>query len=281
MSERTARTEQVKDVERPLLDHVLELARRVRRVLVFLLSFFLFFFAFGYTTIQVGNYVIPVPYPSLFDSFSVIMVRWIIYHVLPPGLKLINLNPLDPMIASAYFSFFLAVFFSIPVIIREAWAFISPGLYEHERRLFKRVIVPALLLYAGGAAFAYFVIIPLMMKFVLIFTNELGVEPTLSLRAFATTVITMMAVTGLAFEYPLAMAIATYLGLVKAKTWFENWRWGVMGAFIIAWAISPGTTGGVIETTIGLILSALYFVGAYAAKAVERRKGRENRQLKR
>jgi sec-independent protein translocase protein TatC len=274
----TERTELRRDEERPLLEHIIELARRVRRILVVLFVVFLFFFAFGYTTVQVGSYAIPVPIPDMFDSISVKFVRFLIHSLLPPGLKLINLNPLDPLIASAYFSLFIAIFVSLPVIFREMWAFIAPGLYEHEKKFVKYTVVPGLVLYAAGALFAYFVIIPLMMEFVLIYTNALGVEPTLSLGSFANTIISMMTVTGLAFEYPLVMSVLTYLGMVKAKTWMDNWRWGVMGAFIIAWVISPGTGGGVIETTIGVTLSALYIAGAYAAKVVEKRKARAQKR---
>jgi Sec-independent protein translocase TatC len=84
-------------------------------------------------------------------------------------------------------------------------------------------------------------------------------------------------VTVLYYEYPLVMASLTYIKVVKADSWKKNWRWGVMGAFIIAWIISPGTTGGVIETTIGVILSVLYFVGVVSAKIIEKRSFRNTK----
>jgi Sec-independent protein translocase TatC len=276
----TERTELRKDEERPLLAHIAELAMRLRRGLISLFLAFIIFFAFGYTTINIDGYVIPILYPSLFHSIADNLMVFFIHHELPKGMELLNLNPFDPLYASAYVSFYLALFISLPIISRELWGFVSPGLYEHEKRLVKYTVLPATLLFLAGSLFAYFIIVPLMMRFVEIYTTALGVEPTLSLRAFVSTVVSLMMVTGIAFEYPLAMSILTYIGMVKADSWKKNWRWGVLGAFIIAWIISPGTTGGVIETTIGTILSVLYFGGVASAKIIEKKRMKKEMQLR-
>ncbi|BDC18636.1 twin-arginine translocase subunit TatC [Acidianus sp. HS-5] len=267
----TERTELKRDEERPLLSHLAELALRLRRGLITLFLTFIIFFAFGYTTANINGYAIPILYPNLFHSLADSLMLFFIHHELPKGMKLINLNPFDPLYASAYTSFYLALFISIPIIFRELWGFVSPGLYQNEKKVIKYAVFPAAMLFLAGSLFAYFIIIPLMMKFVLLYTSALGVEPTLSLRAFVSTVVSLMLVTGIAFEYPLVMAGLTYVKVVKADSWRKNWRWGVLGAFIIAWTISPGTTGGVIETVIGIILSILYFAGVGTAKIIEKR----------
>ncbi|BDC17281.1 twin-arginine translocase subunit TatC [Acidianus sp. HS-5] len=267
----TERTELQKNEERPLLSHLAELASRLRKAFITLVIAFIIFFAFGYTTVSISGHIIPIIYPNLFHSFADELMLFFIHHELPPQLKLINLNPFDPLYASAYVSFYLSIFISLPIFLKEFWGFVSPGLYEHEKRVIKYTITPAILLFLAGSLFAYFIIIPLMMKFVLLYTSALGVEPTLSLRAFVSTVVSLMLVTGIAFEYPLVMAGLTYVKVVKADSWRKNWRWGVLGAFIIAWTISPGTTGGVIETVIGIILSILYFAGVGTAKIIEKR----------
>jgi len=154
----------------------------------------------------------------------------------------------------------------------ELWEFVAPGLYSHEKRIIKYIMAPAFALFAAGSAFAYFIIVPFMMRFIVLYTQVLGVEQTLSLKSFINTVVSLMLVSGLAFEYPLTMSMLTYVRVIAARTWKSGWRWGVLGAFVIAWMISPGTTGGVIETTIGLILSGLYFVGVATSYAIERRR---------
>lgn len=265
------RTE-LKESEKPLLSHINELMRRLRTVLIVLVITFFVFFAFGVTDVKIAGYLLPLPYPSIYHSISDTVIKLFISYELPSGLKLININPFDPLFASFYVSFYLSLFIAVPVIVRELWGFVAPGLYRHERRLIKYTVAPAFGLFAAGSAFAYFIIIPFMMKFILLYTQVLGVEPTLSLKSFINTVVSLMMVTGIAFEYPLVMSMLTYLKVIAARTWKSSWKWGVLGAFVIAWMISPGTTGGVIETIIGLILSGLYFVGVAASYTIERRR---------
>jgi sec-independent protein translocase protein TatC len=269
----TERTREVpQQEERPLLEHLNELVYRARRALFSLLVTFLLFFFFGIKEVYFEGFRFPILYPNLFNSIASNVIVLFIHSELPPKMELINLNPFDTLFSAAYVAFFLSLFVAMPIIIWEAWAFVAPGLYEHERRMAKYIILPAFLLFTAGSAFAYFIIIPVMMKFVLIYTETLGVAPTLSLRAFINTVMSLMLTNGLAFEYPLVMSMLTMAGVVKASSWRRNWRYGVLGAFIIAWLISPGTTGGVIETTIGVTLSTLYFVGILASHLVEKRK---------
>ncbi|WP_338600750.1 twin-arginine translocase subunit TatC [Sulfolobus tengchongensis] len=280
-------TERIREVEkfeeRPLIEHLRELAYRLRRILVSLLVTFLIYFMIGIELVTIYlpfpffglKYVIstiPIPYPSLFNSISVQLTQLFIYNELPKGVKLIIINLFDPLFASFYISLYLAIFTSIPIIVREIWAFVAPGLYEHEKRFLKRTIIPAFVLFGLGSAFAYFLLIPFMLRIILLYASALGsaVEPTLGLRSFVSTVMTLLIATGLAFELPLIMTGLTAIGVVKSKTWLQNWRWGVLVSFIIAWIISPGTTGGIIETVIGITLSTLFFIGALVSKTVER-----------
>ncbi|MEM0362828.1 MAG: twin-arginine translocase subunit TatC, partial [Sulfolobaceae archaeon] len=99
-----------------------------------------------------------------------------------------------------------------------------------------------------------------------------SVDSTVSLSSFISTVFLLMAALGLSFEMPLIMIGLTYIGMVSATTWRKYWRWGVLVSFIIAWIISPGTTGGVMETIIGLSLSALYFLGMGISSIVEKKR---------
>jgi sec-independent protein translocase protein TatC len=266
--------EQTEQEEKPLLSHINELMHRMRTVLIVLAVAFFVFFAFGVVTVRVAGYLLPVPYPSIYHSISDSAIKLFIYSELPAGLKLININPFDPLFASFYVSFYLSLFIAVPVIVMELWGFVSPGLYRHERSLLKYVVAPAFALFAAGSAFAYFIIIPFMMRFILLYTQVLGVEPTLSLKAFINTVVSLMMVTGIAFEYPLVMSMLTYLKVIAARTWKKSWKWGILAAFVIAWMISPGTTGGIIESIIGLILTGLYFVGVAVAYSIESRRNK-------
>lgn len=271
--------------EKPLLEHIRELAIRLRRIIIALAISFLFYFMIGYEWIKINLNIkllgasigisrVPVPYPSFYDSIAVKVTRFMIYHEIPKGVKIIIINLFDPLFASLYVSLYLAILTTLPIIIRETWAFLSPGLYESEKKIFKLTIIPAFLLFIAGSSFAFFLLIPLMFDLILLYTYSLGpsVEPTISLNSFISTVFLLMASLGLAFEMPLIMVGLTYLGIVKASTWRNYWRWGVLISFIIAWIISPGTTGGVMETIIGLSLSSLYFVGMGVSYMIEKKR---------
>ncbi|SAI86755.1 twin-arginine translocase subunit TatC [Saccharolobus solfataricus] len=270
--------------EKPLLDHLRELAIRLRRIIIALAISFFFYFMMGYEWINIDPLQIPllginiskipIPYPSFYDSIAVKVTKFFIYHELPINTKIIIINLFDPLYASLYVSLYLALLTSLPIIIRETWSFLSPGLYEHEKKIFKLTIAPAFLLFFSGSLFAFFILIPLMFKMISFYTESLGpaVEPTISLSSFISTTFLLMGSLGLAFEMPLIMIGLTYLGIVKASTWRNYWRWGVLVSFIIAWIISPGTTGGVMETIIGLSLSSLYFLGMGISFLITKRK---------
>jgi len=217
---------------------------------------------------------IPIPYPSFYDSIAVQVTKFFIYHELPANTKIIIINLFDPIYASLYVSLYLALLTSLPLIIRETWAFLAPGLYKHEKKIFKLTMIPAFLLFFSGSLFAFLILIPLMFDMISFYTESLGpaVEPTISLSSFISTTFLLMGSLGLAFEMPLIMIGLTHLRIVKASTWRNYWRWGVLVSFIIAWIISPGTTGGVMETIIGLSLSSLYFLGMGISFLVERKR---------
>ncbi|BCU70437.1 twin-arginine translocase subunit TatC [Stygiolobus caldivivus] len=262
---------ETQDKELPLLDHIRELLTRLKRVIMILAFFFILYFTFGITFIQLGPYRVPIPYPSLYHSIAVLFVRDFIDREIPPGLKPITINTLDPIFSGLSVAAYLAIFSASPFIAREFWAFVAPGLYEHEKKFVRKTIIPAVLLFAAGSAFAYFIILPFMFLFVYRYDLALNIDPTLSFKSIVSTILLLMTATGVAFELPLVMAGMTKLGLVKPHTWLKNWRWGVMISFIIAWIISPGTTGGLIETTIGIILSGLYFAGTAVSYFIARK----------
>ncbi|MEM3812153.1 MAG: twin-arginine translocase subunit TatC, partial [Thermoplasmata archaeon] len=70
------------------------------------------------------------------------------------------------------------------------------------------------------------------------------------------------------FEMPVIIVFLSYIGLVSPQTWLKNWKYAVVVSFFIALLVSPGATGGIIETMIGLILSGLYIAGALISKIV-------------
>ncbi|BCU66937.1 twin-arginine translocase subunit TatC [Sulfolobales archaeon HS-7] len=252
-----------------ILEYIRELSGRARRIIIAIIISFVIYMLFGIQTVTVFNHTIPIIFPSFYHSISVELVRFFIQHNVPKGMQVININPFDPLFSSMEIALLLSVFTVMPVILREVWGFISPALYEHEKRTLRLTVIPSMILFASGAAFAYFLIIPFLLLFVKYYALSLGVQPTLSVRAFINIIVSFIFAFGLAFQLPIVMSVLTKFGFVSSSTWMRNWRWGILVSFGIALIISPGTTGGIMETIIGLVLSSLYVVGALISRRLD------------
>jgi|BEDMetMinimDraft_2_1075160.scaffolds.fasta_scaffold00047_26 Sec-independent protein secretion pathway component TatC len=256
----------------PFLTHLSELVRRLIRSLIVFFLFFLFFFAFKPSWVNLSVFSIPYPEPSLFQSFSTEAFFAMKSYVLPPQMVLINVNTFDTFLSVAYIAMALASICSLPFWIYEASAFLGPALKPNEKRAIKVVLVPATALFVAGALFSYTIVLPFLFRFLYLFSVYTGVEPTISVLTFVTISLAYTIALGLAFETPVIMAGLTFAGIVSYSAWIRYWRFAVLGAFIVALIISPGTTGGIMEITIGLLLSALYFAGAIVSKVIQRKR---------
>ncbi len=256
----------------PFISHLSELIRRLIRSLIVFFVFFLFFFAFKPSWINLSGLYIPYPEPSLFQSFSTETFFAMKSYVLPPQMVSINVNTFDTFLSVAYIAMALASICYLPFWIYEASAFLGPALKPNEKRAIKMVLVPATALFIAGAFFSYTIVLPFLFRFLYLFSLYTGVEPTISVLTFVTISLAYTIALGLAFETPVIMAGLTYAGIVSYSTWIRYWRFAVLGAFIVALIISPGTTGGIMEITIGLLLSALYFAGAIVARVIQRKR---------
>lgn len=271
----------------PLYAHLQELIARLRRIILSVFIFLAVFFILGPGNVHVPRTVlaipligrivitsIPVPVPSFIDSFSNVIVRYLIFTELPRGLTVINVGAFDSVYSSLQVSFLFSVIVSMPVILTQLWKFISPALYDKERLHIRWVIAPAVALFISGVLFAYFIVIPVLMYVVKLYIQSLGVQSYLSIKSFITIMVGFMLAFGLSFEMPIIMVSLTRFGFVESEVWRKNWRYGILASFIIALLLSPGVTGGLIETVIGLTLSALYMVGALLSSRMENRKPR-------
>ncbi len=268
--------------QNPFFSHLQDLAKRLRRVALSIFVFLAVFFIFGpgYLNVPPAIFIlqpfgiflvtrIPIMVPSFIDSFSNVIVRFLIFSELPKGLVVINVGAFDSVYSSLQVSFLLSILVSTPVILTQMWKFISPGLYEKEKLHIRWITVPAVFLFICGVLFAYLLVIPVLMYVIKLYIQSLGVQSFLSVRSFITIMVSFMLAFGFSFELPIVMVSLTRFGFVQAKVWRENWRYGILGSFVIALILSPGVTGGLIETIIGLTLSGLYMVGAAVSSRLE------------
>ena len=169
-----------------------------------------------------------------------------IYHWLATPL-LVNLPSSAHMIATEITTPFfvpmkaamlLAVIISSPFMLYQTWAFIAPGLYQHEKRFVLPLIVASFILFLLGMLFAYQIVLPLVFAF---FTHTApeGVVVMTDISHYLDFVISMLIAFGLAFEVPVLVVILVRAGIVKVQTLIEVRSYVIVGAFVIGAIFTP------------------------------------------
>ncbi len=248
-----------------------ELLRRLLIPTIFFIVVLILVMFFKFNKVEINKLYIYYPFPSLTNSTSVIIFKKIRNFMLPKNMILISVNAFDPLISSLYTSSLISAIISSPLWIYEIYAFIFPALTQKERKTINMFIIPSIILFIFGALFSYFIILPAIFRFMYYLDLGIGVLPSLSIRAFISTVLSFVLLVGISFEYPIVIMALTYIGFVDYKTLLKYWRYAIAISFIIALIISPGATGGIIEITIGLTLSGLYFLGILISKYIIKR----------
>jgi sec-independent protein translocase protein TatC len=162
---------------------------------------------------------------------------------LPQGAHLIATEVASPFVTPLKLAFYVALFISMPVIVYQLWAFVSPGLYRNEKRLARPLLVAALALFYMGCAFAYFLVLPAAFRFLTAVTPQ-GVE--------------------MCFEVPVAVVILAAIGIVNLEQLRNGRRYAIVGAFAIAAFITPPDITSMIMLAIPMCL--LYELGMLAVR---------------
>lgn len=153
--------------------------------------------------------------------------------------RLIYLAPTDAFFVFLKVSLTLGVVLASPIVVYHVWSFLSPALEKHE----KRAIVPALylglVLFAAGVAMAYFVALPITLRFLMGFMSEL-MEPSWTGPAYIGFVVNLLLAFGVVFQLPVVIMILSALGLVTPAFLREKRRYAIVAITVLACALSPG-----------------------------------------
>jgi sec-independent protein translocase protein TatC len=143
------------------------------------------------------------------------------------------------------------------------WAFVSPGLYKHEKRLARPLLVAALGLFYLGCAFAYFLVLPAAFRFLTAVTPK-GVEMMTDITHYLDFVMLMFFAFGLCFEVPVAVVILAAIGVVDLQKLRSGRRYAIVGAFTIAALITPPDITSMMM--LGIPMCLLYELGVLAVR---------------
>lgn len=180
---------------------------------------------------------------------------------LPQGAHLIATEVTSPFITPLKLALYASLFISMPMILYQLWAFVSPGLFKHEKRLARPLLVAALALFYLGCAFAYFLVLPAAFRFLTAVTPE-GVEMMTDITHYLNFVMLMFFAFGLCFEVPVAVVVLAAIGVVNIKKLRSARRYAIVGAFAIAAFITPPDITSMVMLAVPMCL--LYEVGVLA-----------------
>lgn len=157
---------------------------------------------------------------------------------MPAGTQMIAIEVASPFFTPFKLTLVVAIFIAIPYVLYQAWAFIAPGLYRHERRLVLPLLAASTVLFYGGIAFAYFVVFPLLFGFLAAAAPK-GVTMMTDITRYLDFVLTMFFAFGAAFEVPVATILLIWSGIIDRKSLSEKRPYIIVAAFIVGAVLTP------------------------------------------
>jgi sec-independent protein translocase protein TatC len=179
---------------------------------------------------------------------------------LPQGSSMVAIDVASPFFTPFKLAMVVAVFIAMPYILYQLWAFVAPGLYRHERKRVMPLLVSSTLLFYLGAAFAYFVVFPLVFGF-LTKTAPEGVAVMTDISRYLDFVLTMFFAFGVAFEVPVAVVLLMWTGVVSSQALKEKRPYIIVAAFVIGMVLTPPDV--ISQTLLAVPMWLLFEVGVF------------------
>jgi sec-independent protein translocase protein TatC len=162
----------------------------------------------------------------------------------------------------------LAFLVGLPFYLYQAWAFVAPGLYSHEKRLALPLVVSSTVLFLAGIAFCYYVVFGQFFSFINSFAPT-SITPAPDIEAYLGFVLTMFVAFGVTFEVPVAVVVLVMVGIVPVEK-LREWRgYFIVVAFVIAAVVTPPDV--VSQFSLAVPMCLLYELGLFCARFVQPR----------
>ena len=181
------------------------------------------------------------------------------------------LSPYEAFMVKLKASLVSGVILSLPVIFSQLWLFISPGLYSKEQRIILPLMAVSTLLFVMGALFAYFIVIPLALKFFLGFQTT-ALIPLISIDSYLSFFISIILIFGIVFDFPVLLLGLISLGVVGVSFLSEQRRVIIVLLFILAAVLTP-TVDVFTQCLLAVPLWILFEVSIWIGRRMERRRG--------
>lgn len=231
------------NTEQPLIAHLLELRSRLLKIVV-------------------GVLLLAVPL-MIFGQELYTLLASPLLQFLPPGSSMIATEVASPFFAPIKLAFVAALVLAMPWVLYQVWAFVAPGLYRTEQRFVMPLLASSTLLFYAGIAFAFFLVLPLVFKFIVGMAPE-GVAVMTDINQYLDFVLAMFVVFGVAFETPVAIVLLVKAGFVTPARLAGIREYVFLGAFVVGAVLTPPDV--LSQTLLALSMYLLYELGIVAAR---------------
>ncbi len=221
------------DVEEPIVAHLIELRNRLAIVLIWLFL----------------GIIISFPF-----SAKGMLLVW--KEFISTDIYMTAYSPLEWTFARLKLCLVFALAISIPQLFYQLYRFAGKGLYPHEKRFFLKVIPASFLLFIFGTAIGYFVVLPVMFKYILLYSGDMATAQ-LSVQNTLSAVTTILAGFGLVFQLPLLVVFAVKMGLIEYQTLKKQRILVYSGIMAISLFLSPDPTF-IAQIVVALLLGVLF-----------------------
>lgn len=190
-------------------------------------------------------------------------------QALPPGSSLIFTTPTEAFFVYLKTAFVAGIFLASPVILFQIWQFVSPGLYEKERRYLIPFVFVSTLLFVGGGAFGYFVVLPPAFKYLIGFAGS-SIQALPTMREYFGFTSTFLFAFGIVFEVPVFILLLAKMGIVNYRMLCRFQKYAVVLSFIVGAVLTPGPDV-FSQLMMALPLLALYEISLLLARLFEKK----------
>ena len=189
--------------------------------------------------------------------------------VLPAGSTMIATDVTGTFLVPLKLTLMVAFLVALPYVLYQMWAFVAPGLYQHEKRLALPVIVSSVFFFAVGMSFAYFIVFPIAFGFFAGYA-PVGVQMMTDIDKYLSFVFTMFIAFGITFEVPVVVVVLVHLGVVELKKLRSIRGYVIVGAFVVGAIFTPPDV--LSQCMLAIPLWLLYELGLVVARFVSTEK---------
>ncbi|GLT20865.1 Sec-independent protein translocase protein TatC [Zoogloea oryzae] len=189
-------------------------------------------------------------------------------QALPEGTRMIATGVVTPFFVPMKVTLLVAFVIALPFVLYQAWCFIAPGLYAHEKRLGLPLVVGSTILFLAGMAFCYFFVFGTVFKFIAQFAPK-SITPAPDIEQYLAFVMSMFLAFGITFEVPVFVIVLTKMGIVDVAKLKEARPYVIVGAFVIAAVVTPPDV--VSQLMLAIPMCLLYELGIFLARFVTKR----------